>query len=349
MRSGGGLCRVSITVSLTGYFRVGERSVTMGAIDYLHATYRRHCCSEFARRARCDGLGEISTVVITANCAAGRERDCDDGRVRREVSVIGFLKFLGFWRPLSVATMVAVGAGGWAAEKAAGAATPPRPLEWDALEKSVTPAVGVVETQFEFKASNRSSQTVEVIDARPSCGCTIVDLPETPWRLAPGAKGTLRAKVDFRGKHGMFRKTVQVHTSAGSQTLVLTVNIPEAGEAERRRNQELAAANRQAVFRGDCARCHAEPAAGKRGQELFFAVCTVCHLAPLRASMVPDLLEPKDSRDAAYWRKWIGEGKDGTLMPAFAAAQGGPLTGEQIESLVAFVLERLPTEPTKRP
>lgn len=263
--------------------------------------------------------------------------------------MIGFLKFLGFWRALSVGAMTVMGAVGWAAEKTAGAAVTPQLLEWDALEKSVTPAVGMVETIFEFKASNRGPQTVEVIEARPSCGCTIVDLPETPWRLAPGASGTLRAKVDFSGKHGMFRKVVHVHTSAGSQTLVLTVNIPEAGEAERRRNQALAAANRQAVFRGDCARCHAEPAAGKRGQELFFAVCTVCHLAPLRASMVPDLLEPKESRDAAYWRKWIGEGKDGTLMPAFADAKGGPLTAEQIESLVAFVLERLPTEPTKRP
>ncbi len=286
------------------------------------------------------------------NYAVVGKRGCGDGRIRREESVVGFLKFPEFWRALSVvamAALAAVGAGGWAAEKTPGATVTPRPLEWDALEKSVTPTVGVGETVFEFKASNRGTQTVEVIEARPSCGCTIVDLPETPWRLAPGASGTLRAKVDFRGKHGMFRKAVQVQTSAGSQTLILTVNIPEAGEAERRRNQELAAANRQAVFRGDCARCHAEPAAGKRGQELFFAVCTVCHLAPLRASMVPDLLEPKESRDAADWRKWIGEGKDGTLMPAFAAAQGGPLTGEQIESLVAYALERLPTEPTKRP
>jgi mono/diheme cytochrome c family protein len=237
-------------------------------------------------------------------------------------------------------------AGLWAAE---GAASSLRLLEWDALEKSVTPPVGVSETVFEFKATNRGEQTVEVIEARPSCGCTTVDLPEAPWRLGAGASGTLRAKVDFRGKHGVFRKAVQVHTSAGSQTLMLTVNIPEAGEAERRRNQELAAANRQAVFREDCARCHAAPAAGKRGQELFFAVCAVCHLAPLRASMVPDLAEAKERRDAGYWRKWIGEGKDGTLMPAFAEAKGGPLTGEQIESLVAFALETLPTEPAKRP
>lgn len=269
--------------------------------------------------------------------------------VGEKKGVVGFSKFFRFWRALGAVAMVAAGGDGRAAEPTPATRAALRPLEWDALEKGATPTVGVTEMMFEFKASNRDTQAIEVIEARPSCGCTIVELPVTPWRLAPGASGTLRAKVDFRGKHGMFRKTVQVHTSAGSQTLVLTVNIPEANEAERRRNQELAAANRQAVLRGDCARCHAEPATGKRGQELFFAVCTVCHLAPLRASMVPDLLEAKEPRDAAYWRRWIGEGKDGTLMPAFATAQGGPLSGEQIESLVAFALERLPTEPAKRP
>jgi len=234
------------------------------------------------------------------------------------------------------------------AEEVTRVAPEQRPLEWDALEKTLQPAAGVSEVTFEFTATNCGMRSIEVIDARPSCGCTVVDLPDTPWRLAPGASGTLRAKVDFRGKQGLFRKMVHVFTSAGEQTLILTVDIPAPNDAERRRNQELAGANRQMVLHGDCARCHATPAAGKRGEELFFAVCTVCHLAPLRASMVPDLLVAKERRDGAYWRKWISEGKEATLMPGFATGQGGPLTPEQIESLVAYVMERLPTEPTAR-
>ena len=34
-------------------------------------------------------------------------------------------------------------------------------------------------------------------------------------------------------------------------------------------------------------------------------------------------------------------------MPAFAQSQGGPLTDQQIESLIEFALASLPTQPRK--
>jgi hypothetical protein len=46
-------------------------------------------------------------------------------------------------------------------------------------------------------------------------------------------------------------------------------------------------------------------------------------------------------RDAAYWEKWIREGGEGTLMPAFAKAQGGPLDDAQVSSLVRYLTEHL--------
>jgi mono/diheme cytochrome c family protein len=76
-------------------------------------------------------------------------------------------------------------------------------------------------------------------------------------------------------------------------------------------------------------------------------MCGVCHLAGHRASMVPDLLVAREPRDAAWWTKWITEGKEGSLMPAFALQQGGPLSRSQIVSLVDFALANLPTEPPK--
>ena len=60
--------------------------------------------------------------------------------------------------------------------------------------------------------------------------------------------------------------------------------------------------------------------------------------------MVPDLLVARDQRDAAWWRGWITDGKDGTLMPAFGKTHDGPLTDAQIDSLVEFALSHLPTE-----
>ena len=63
--------------------------------------------------------------------------------------------------------------------------------------------------------------------------------------------------------------------------------------------------------------------------------------------MVPDLKVARAVRDAAFWEKWIGEGKEGSLMPGFARKHGGPLSPEQIASLVEYALTRLPTAPAR--
>lgn len=232
-----------------------------------------------------------------------------------------------------------------AAENAAAERT--HPLAWDAMEKTIAVKKGDSAVDFEFTATNRSAQPVEIQQLRPSCGCTTTDMPSVPWILAPGAKGSFRATVDFRGKSGRFIKTVAVQSTAGTQMLTLTVEIPELDLSGRELNQHLAAANRQQVFHGACASCHVAPIGDKLGADLFQAACAICHEAPQRATMVPDLHVAATPRDAQYWAKWIGDGKRGTLMPAFAKEHGGPLTDAQINSLVAYALERLPTQPRK--
>lgn len=223
----------------------------------------------------------------------------------------------------------------------------PHPLVWDAIEKTIAVAKGDSAVDFEFTVTNRSGKPVEILQLRPSCGCTTADMPRTPWILAPGEKSSFRATVDFTGKQGRFTKGVYVNTAAGTQMLTLHVDIPEPDATERQRNQALAAANRQMVLRGSCAQCHVDPIGTKTGQDLFHAACAICHLASHRATIVPDLLTASAPRDAAYWKKWISEGREGSLMPAFGQKHGGPLTDEQIESLVKFALERLPTQPRK--
>jgi hypothetical protein len=44
-----------------------------------------------------------------------------------------------------------------------------------------------------------------------------------------------------------------------------------------------------------------------------------------------------------FWRTWITYGKPGSLMPAFATSQGGPLTDMQIASLAAFLNATIPS------
>lgn len=229
---------------------------------------------------------------------------------------------------------------------AGGRAAPPvHPLVWDAMEKTVVPRPGEEAAEFAFTVTNKADREIAITEVDPSCGCTVVDLPATPWTLAPGASGTLRATVDFQGKSGRFGKSILVASSAGAQVLKVNVDIPDTPEARRARNLQLARMDRQAVFRGDCATCHALPAAGKIGAELFQLACGICHAPAHRADIVPDLAVARGPRDAEYWRTWIRDGKPGTLMPAFASEQGGPLTPPQIDSLVAYLLQTYPRQP----
>jgi mono/diheme cytochrome c family protein len=157
-------------------------------------------------------------------------------------------------------------------------------------------------------------------------------------------------------------KAVVVDTSAGTKTLLLRVEIPAASstnslvlpdataamdiDARRAAGMAAAAVDRQAVFKGDCAKCHVETATGKEGKELYAASCGICHDAAHRASMVPDLKALPHPTSPEFWRAMITDGKPGTLMPAFAEKNGGNLTDNQIASLVQHLLRTIPANPT---
>jgi cytochrome c553 len=219
----------------------------------------------------------------------------------------------------------------------------PEPIAWDAINKEVTAKVGDTNAAITFSATNISSAPVTIRAIRPSCGCTVAKLPAQPWILQPGSNGQVQVSVDLRGKRGVLSKYLTVDSSAGYKTLMLKVTIPDnpavAGSSgdKRGRNLMVALADRQAVFKGDCAQCHVVPTRGKFGQPLYAAACGVCHESPHRATMVPNLHTANHPANRIYWTKWITTGKIGTLMPAFAQAEGGPLSEAQINSLAEYL------------
>jgi mono/diheme cytochrome c family protein len=170
-----------------------------------------------------------------------------------------------------------------------------------------------------------------------------------PWTLPPGAIGEIKLSVNLAGKAGTLFKTVNVSTDHGSKNLMLRINIqppppmPEMTEAQRDAGIMAAKADRQAVFKSDCASCHLKKTEGKYGQQLFDAICAVCHEAKNRATMVPDLRNLKVPTNEEFWRTWITSGKAGSLMPAFATSQGGPLNDLQIASLAAYLNAIIPS------
>lgn len=272
-----------------------------------------------------------------------REQRFDAGR-RSEWPPLGNMhRFQKPWGAFSlVAALVASGCG-----RQAPASLPAHPLVWDATQKSAAPKFEDGVARFEFHVTNTSDRPVVVYYVRASCGCTTVEAPRMPWTLAPAAQGTVKATVDFLGKEGEIAKDLLVGTVAGTQTLTMLIKVPPMDAAMRERNQALAAANRQSVFQGNCAACHAAPAESRYGEDLFAAVCAICHQSKHRASMVPDLNVAKEKRDAAWWTRWVEDGREQTLMPGFATKHGGPLSQPQIESLVEYLLVTFPSEPRK--
>ena len=61
--------------------------------------------------------------------------------------------------------------------------------------------------------------------------------------------------------------------------------------------------------------------------------------------MVPDLRNLNHPTDADHWRRWITYGRAGSMMPAFAEAEAGPLNPQQVDAVVAFMLKAFPSRP----
>lgn len=221
-------------------------------------------------------------------------------------------------------------------------------LAWDSTFKEYKALTNETATKMVFFVTNVSEKAVMIFKLRPSCGCTVARMPSTPWRIEPGADGKIEVSTDLRGKRGVLNKNVAVETSAGIMWLRFKVELPASATAVsnmRSRNLMVALGDRQAVFRGSCASCHVAQGVGKLGEDLYDADCAICHDTPQRASMVPPLKDRKFDASPEYWDKWIREGRTNTLMPAFAASHGGPLTEEQVKSLVEYLTKRVPEPP----
>ena len=231
---------------------------------------------------------------------------------------------------------------------------PAFPLSFDATMKTQDAKLGQESSAFTFALTNTSAAPVVIKAVNSSCGCTVASLPSKPWNLAPGEHGEVKVNVDLRNKWGLLTKSLTLDTSAGYKPLIIRVNIPEPAapaqapsgvDMNRQRNMLVAMNDRQAVFKGDCARCHVEPARGKMGKELYTAACAICHDGPHRAGMVPDLHTLKHPTNYEYWKFWTTSGKPNSLMPAFAKNLGGPLSPEQIESLSVYLSKNIPSRP----
>jgi len=230
-----------------------------------------------------------------------------------------------------------------------GTTTPPEAIVWDTEFKEQKATSGDTNAVIVFWLTNVHTAEVVINSVRPSCGCTVAKLPAQPWHIKPGESGPIEANLDLRGKSGTLTKSLYVDTSSGPKSLLFKVTVADhtgaisMSDPDRLKNVQLAMADRQVVFKNaECSKCHAEPGHGKWGAPLYQAACAICHETSHRATMVPDLKALKHPTTPEFWRTWIKYGRAGSLMPAFAKSEGGPLTEEQVESLVGYLSRTMP-------
>lgn len=112
-------------------------------------------------------------------------------------------------------------------------AAPPLPapdanaLKWDADSKECVPKSGEANVAFTFVATNVSNYEVSINSLQTSCGCTVAQLPSTPYKLEPGSNVTINVSMNIVGKWGLITKGVTVHSTAGDKPLEVRTNIPE--------------------------------------------------------------------------------------------------------------------------
>ena len=223
-------------------------------------------------------------------------------------------------------------------------------LVFDADTKQYAAKPFELNAPFAFSLTNISSHDLVINSVTSSCGCTTLSLPATPWTLHPGQCGAIKARVNLAGKMGTITKTISIDTSAGLRVLSLRVVIPSpenpaAGAPDRHLAMAQAVLHPQAIFEGDCARCHVDKGRDALGERLYAADCGICHESPHRESIVPDLHALKVPTSLAFWENIIAHGKPHSLMPPFGLAEGGPLTQQQVLSLAAYLTRVIPSAP----
>jgi mono/diheme cytochrome c family protein len=223
-------------------------------------------------------------------------------------------------------------------------------LVWDSEMKSIDAHEGDDQGHLFFCFTNVSKEDVVISNVHPGCGCTTAQFP-TPQTFTPGSNGQINVTINLHGKMGTIFKNLTVTTDKGIKTLNFRVNIlpvplPQLTDADRTNMLKTALADRQSVFKGDCAVCHVKQGAGKFGKSLYDADCGICHEGVHRASMVPDLQALKIPTNAEFWKTWIAHGKPGSLMPAFATSDGGPLSDFQVTQLATDLNGWIPSKVT---
>jgi mono/diheme cytochrome c family protein len=185
-----------------------------------------------------------------------------------------------------------------------------------------------------FLLHNTGDDTLRIIDAHPSCGCTAA-FPDTKV-VPPGGVSHLKIKFDSNNKpEGPIVKLITI-TSNSHDNAEKIIRI--TGRIVKSKTAHKTQMHLDGLFVGDCAKCHVDKGKGELGARLYDADCAICH--GLKADGKPGAELSSDAmmnHTTKEWTKLISNGHETDGMPAFAKKNKGPLGDEEIASLVEYM------------
>lgn len=198
-----------------------------------------------------------------------------------------------------------------------------------------------------FAFTNTGKGDLEITHVEPSCGCTVVSDLKGLYRR--GDADTLKAQLDTEDKFGIIRKEILVKTNDKANPeiqLVIEANVIEHPDKVIMAEMRAKAGKSASIFEGECRTCHVDRGVDKFGKELYAASCQMCH----GPAGIEDGKQHPGTIFSTQWltampaeilKERIAEGtpdpKKKGMMPGFQTEFGGPLTKDQVSSLVAYM------------
>ncbi len=216
-------------------------------------------------------------------------------------------------------------------------------------QENPAPEISFPETEFDlgqvnegaefhhtFKIENHGQKTLQIKTAFSTCGCTVPVIKNK--EIKAGESGNLEVIMDTSMKQGYVSKPIEIHSNDPVHpisTIYIKANV-------RSPHADLGTDKTAKIFTGRCAACHVSKGTGKIGEELFAADCAMCH--GFRAAGIPGVappLVPFDYHDKDFseaMKKIVSFGsKTHRSMPGYLKEAGGPLSEEEINSLLDFL------------
>jgi hypothetical protein len=182
-----------------------------------------------------------------------------------------------------------------------------------------------------IKLVNTGDQALKILSIRPSCGCTVVQLPDS---VIPPKSSRSTFKVAFNSSNkplGIITKSIKISTNANTENLIVKCEVLNDSGVH------MKIMSLETIFFGSCRNCHVDQGIGKQFKALYHADCAICHNSPNCNDLNAYRLDrPGIKLSSAEILKIITFGKADKGMPAFSKAYGGPLDSAQIASLISY-------------